>query len=114
MLTPLTASAVFLVLTVDSGGAPVVRDLLADLSGRARTVSFRSSQGGLAVVAGVGSAAWDRLFAGPRPAELHPTATDARHVLERDRLGEPVKKALVVTEDARSDGVCSICFASQH
>jgi porphyrinogen peroxidase len=72
VLTALTASAVFLVMTIDDGGEPVVHDLLADLSGLARTVSFRSPQGGLAVVAGVGSAAWDRLFAGPRPAELHP------------------------------------------
>jgi putative iron-dependent peroxidase len=27
------------------------------------------------MVTGVGSAAWDRLFAGPRPAELHPFRT---------------------------------------
>ena len=72
VLTPLTASAVILVLTIDDGGEPMVHDLLADLSGLARTVSFRSLEGGLAVVAGVGSDAWDRLFAGPRPAELHP------------------------------------------
>ena len=72
VLTPLTASAIFLVLTIDDGGESVVHDLLADLSGLARTVGFRSPEGGLAVVAGVGSAAWDRLFAGPRPAELHP------------------------------------------
>ena len=26
----------------------------------------------MAAVAGIGSDAWDRLFAGPRPAELHP------------------------------------------
>ena len=80
VLTPLTASAVFLVLTIDGGGEPVVRDLLADLSGLARTVAFRSPQGGLAVVAGVGSSAWDRLFAGPRPADLHPF-----HALEGGR-----------------------------
>jgi len=72
VLTPLTASAVILVLTIDDGGEHVVSDLLADLSGLARTVSFRALDGGLAVVAGVGSDAWDRLFAGPRPAELHP------------------------------------------
>jgi porphyrinogen peroxidase len=71
VLTPLTASAVILVLTINDGGEPIVHDLLADLSGLARTVGFRSPQGGLAVVAGVGSAAWDRLFSGPRPAELH-------------------------------------------
>jgi porphyrinogen peroxidase len=72
VLTALTASAIFLVLTVDDGGEPVVHDLLADLSGLVRTVGFRSPEGGLAVVAGVGSSAWDRLFTGPRPAELHP------------------------------------------
>ena len=72
VVTPLTASAVILVLTIDDGGEPTVQDLLADLSGLARTVSFRSLEGGLAVVAGVGSDAWDRLFSGPRPAELHP------------------------------------------
>ena len=72
VLTPLTASAVILVLTIDDGAESVVRDLLADLSGLARTVAFRSLDGGLAVVAGIGSAAWDRLFSGPRPAELHP------------------------------------------
>jgi putative iron-dependent peroxidase len=72
VLTPLTASAVILVLTIDQGGEPVVHDLLADLSGLARTVSFRSPGGGLAVVAGVGSAGWDRLFTGSRPVELHP------------------------------------------
>jgi putative iron-dependent peroxidase len=72
VLTPLTASAVILVLTIDEGGEQVVHDLLAALSGLARTVAFRSPQGGLAVVTGVGSAAWDRLFAGTRPAGLHP------------------------------------------
>ena len=35
-------------------------------------VIHRSLEGGLAVVAGIGSAAWDRLFTGARPAELHP------------------------------------------
>src|ERR1700728_1939712 len=72
VLTALTASAVFLVMTIDDGGEPVVHDLLTDLSGLARTVSFRSPESGVAVVAGGGSGAWDRLFAGPRPAELHP------------------------------------------
>ena len=81
VLTPLTASAVILVLTIDGGGESVVRDLLADLSGLARTVGFRSPDGALAVVVGVGSAAWDRLFAGNRPADLHPfqALEGARH-----------------------------------
>jgi len=72
VLSPLTASAIIVVLTIDARGEPVVHELLTDLSGLTRTVGFRSPQGGLAVVAGVGSTAWDRLFVGARPAELHP------------------------------------------
>jgi porphyrinogen peroxidase len=72
VLSPLTAAAVFLVLTIAPGGEQSVRDLLADLSGLRRSVGFRLPEGALAVVAAIGSDAWDRLFAGPRPAELHP------------------------------------------
>ena len=72
MLTPLTAAALFLVVTIDPGAEDVVRDLLADLSGLERTVGFRVPTAGLALVTGIGSDAWSRLFAGPRPADLHP------------------------------------------
>jgi len=72
VLSPLTAAAVFLVLTIDPGGEEVVRDLLADVSGLQRSVGFRIPGGALQVVAAIGSDAWDRLFAGPRPSELHP------------------------------------------
>jgi porphyrinogen peroxidase len=72
VLAPLTAAAIFLVVTVDAGGEDVVRDLLADVAGLARAVGFRSSSGELSCVVGIGSAGWDRLFGGPRPAELHP------------------------------------------
>ena len=72
MLTPLTAAALFLVATVEPGAEEVVRDLLADLAGLERTVGFRVPTAGLTLVTGIGSDAWDRLFAGPRPAELHP------------------------------------------
>ncbi|MEU6232913.1 Dyp-type peroxidase [Kitasatospora sp. NPDC047058] len=72
VLTPLTGAAVFLVLTIDPGGEQAVRDLLPDLAGLRRSVGFRAPDGGLACVAGIGSDAWDRLFAGPRPAGLHP------------------------------------------
>lgn len=71
VLTPLTASAIFLVLEIGRGGETAVRDLLADLSGLERTVGFRIPTAGLALVAGIGAEAWDRLFSGPRPAELH-------------------------------------------
>jgi putative iron-dependent peroxidase len=72
VLTPLTAAALFLVATIDTAGEAVVRDLLTDLAGLERTVGFREPTAGLALVTGIGSDAWDRLFAGPRPAELHP------------------------------------------
>lgn len=72
IITPLTEAAIFLVVTVEDGAEQQVRDLLEDLSGLRRSVGFRIPEGGLSVVVGVGSQMWDRLFAGPRPAELHP------------------------------------------
>jgi putative iron-dependent peroxidase len=72
VVVPLTAAAIFLVLTVDPGGEDTVRDLLADIAGLQRSVGFRIPEGALAAVVGIGSAVWDRLFAGPRPKELHP------------------------------------------
>lgn len=71
VLSPLTVTAIFLVATLDEGGEEAVRDLLADLGGIQRTVGFRVPEGRLTLVAGIGSDAWDRLYAGPRPAELH-------------------------------------------
>ncbi|MFE9171724.1 Dyp-type peroxidase [Streptomyces kebangsaanensis] len=72
VLSPLTNAAIFLVVTIDPGGEPVVRELLSDLNGLQRAVGFRATPDGkLSVVASIGSPAWDRLFAGPRPADLH-------------------------------------------
>lgn len=71
-LGPLTSSAIFLVLTINPGGEDTVRDLLDDLTGLERSVGFRLPEGKLECTLGIGSAAWDRLFDGPRPAELHP------------------------------------------
>jgi putative iron-dependent peroxidase len=72
VLKPLTNAALFLVVTVDAGGEPVVRELLPDVAGLVRSVGFRVPEAGLTCVTGIGSALWDRLFDGPRPAELHP------------------------------------------
>jgi porphyrinogen peroxidase len=72
VLSPLTAAAVFLVITVSRGGEAAVRDLLADFAALQRSVGFRVPEGHLASIVGIGSQAWDRLFSGPRPAELHP------------------------------------------
>jgi putative iron-dependent peroxidase len=70
-LGPLTSSAIFLVLTINPGGEDTVRDLLDDLTGLERSVGFRLPEGKLDCTLGIGSSAWDRLFDGPRPAELH-------------------------------------------
>jgi porphyrinogen peroxidase len=72
VLSPLTSAAIFLVVTIDPGGEEVVRDLLTDLPALERAVGFRVPKLTLSCVVGIGSQAWDRLFAGPRPAELHP------------------------------------------
>ncbi|MFZ0187815.1 MAG: Dyp-type peroxidase [Streptosporangiaceae bacterium] len=71
VLGPLTANAIFLVLTINPGGEATCRDLLEGWSGLGRAVGFRAPEGPVAAIAGIGSDAWDRLFAGPRPAELH-------------------------------------------
>jgi porphyrinogen peroxidase len=72
VLVPLTANAIFLVLTINPGGEAACRDFLEGWAGLQRAVGFRAPEGPLAAIAGIGSDAWDRLFSGPRPAELHP------------------------------------------
>ncbi|MGW6425486.1 Dyp-type peroxidase [Nocardia sp. NPDC055053] len=71
ILDPLTPAAIFLVATIDEGGESAVRDLLSDITGLRRSVSFRVPGDGLSCVTSIGALAWDRLFAGPKPAELH-------------------------------------------
>ena len=72
VLSPPTGTAIFLVVRVNPGGEQAVRGLLPDLAGLQRSVGARAPTGALTCVAGIGSAAWDRLFSGPRPAGLHP------------------------------------------
>ncbi|MFG2430739.1 Dyp-type peroxidase [Streptomyces sp. NPDC048590] len=72
VVAPLTSAAVVLVATITPGGETAVREVLPDLAAFARSVGFRVPSAGLACVTGFGSDAWDRLFAGPRPARLHP------------------------------------------
>ncbi len=72
--SPLTKAAIFLVVTINPGDenrAPVL-SLCADLSALLRAVGFRALEGSLSCIMGIGSDAWDRLFGGPRPAEVHP------------------------------------------
>jgi putative iron-dependent peroxidase len=81
VLTPITAAAIFLVVTIDVGAEDETRELLADLSGLKRSAGFRAPDDELTCVAGIGSLLWDRLF-DRRPAGLHPfpQLTGDRHV----------------------------------
>ena len=72
VLGGLTRAAIFLVATIDEGGEAAVRDALPELSGLVRATGFRDAAKQLTLVTSFGSAAWDRLFSGPRPADLHP------------------------------------------
>ncbi|OKH72702.1 peroxidase [Mycobacterium sp. SWH-M1] len=72
VLAPLTPAAIFLVATIDDGGEQAVHDALGDIAGLVRAIGFRDPSKHLSVVTSIGSAAWDRLFSGPRPVELHP------------------------------------------
>jgi putative iron-dependent peroxidase len=72
VLAPLTPAAIFLVATIDEGGEQAAHDALSDISGLVRAIGFRDPTKHLSVVTSIGSDAWDRLFSGPRPAELHP------------------------------------------
>src|ERR1700722_13184786 len=81
LLKPLTEAAIFLVVRVGVGSEEDVRDLFADVSGLVRSVGFRAPEATLSCVVGIGSALWDRMFSGPRPAGLHvlPEIVGARH-----------------------------------
>ncbi|MGN6478971.1 Dyp-type peroxidase [Luteibacter sp.] len=74
VVATLSRSAMFLVLTVNPGSvaAEAVRGMCGDLAGLLRAVGFRDLDGQLSCVMGFGSTVWDRLFSGPRPANLHP------------------------------------------
>jgi putative iron-dependent peroxidase len=61
-----------MVSTIDEGQEATVHDALADISGLVRAIGFRDPTKHLSAIVSIGSDAWDRLFSGPRPAELHP------------------------------------------
>ena len=86
VLQSLTRAAIFLVVTMNPGGAnrAAVRSLCGDLPALLRAVGFRDIEGNLSCVMGFGSDAWDRLFGAPRPAELHPfreIRAESRHAV---------------------------------
>ncbi|MFZ1176287.1 MAG: Dyp-type peroxidase [Mycobacterium sp.] len=72
VLEPLTPAAIFLVVTIDDGGEETVHDALQEISGLVRAIGFREPPKRLSAIASIGSNAWNRLFSGPRPAELRP------------------------------------------
>src|SRR5436190_11929003 len=73
VVAPLTRAAIFLVVTANPGDdhRQTVRGLCEDFPALVRAVAFRDLEGYLSCVMGFGSSAWDRLFGGARPAELH-------------------------------------------
>ncbi|MFJ2278660.1 Dyp-type peroxidase [Streptomyces sp. NPDC087866] len=71
VVVPPARATVFLVATVEPGGEQTVRGVLEDVSALRRSVAFRSPGDELTCVVGIGSQAWDRLFSGPRPRDLH-------------------------------------------
>jgi putative iron-dependent peroxidase len=72
VLARLTPAAIFLVVTIDPSGEEGVHEALAGISGLVRSIGFRDPAKNLSATTSIGSQAWDRLFEGPRPAELHP------------------------------------------
>ncbi len=77
-----TQVAIFLVLVAEPGHEDAIRDFLGEINGLRRSVGFRIPEARLSCVTGLGSSLWDRLFAAPRPAELHvlPEIAGERHV----------------------------------
>jgi porphyrinogen peroxidase len=73
---PLSRSAVFLVMTAGAGDADLagIREALGAIGDLVKNVGFRDLGGRLSCVVGIGSALWDRLSPGRRPAELRPFA----------------------------------------
>ena len=71
---PLSRAAVFLVLQAGESEADLagIRDLLGSVADLVKNVGFRDLGGRLSCVVGIGSALWDRLSPGARPADLHP------------------------------------------
>ncbi|WP_329742007.1 Dyp-type peroxidase [Dyella sp. A6] len=70
----LTRAAIFLVVTLkpEPAHAQTAKSLCSDIASLTRAVGFRSPEGMLSCITGIGSVAWDRLFDTPRPKELHP------------------------------------------
>jgi porphyrinogen peroxidase len=71
---PLSAFAVFLVVTIVPGQEDRARNVIADVASITRAVGFRDLEGQLSCIVGIGSDAWDRFGQADRPRQLHPLA----------------------------------------
>ncbi|MGV2903561.1 Dyp-type peroxidase [Microbacterium sp. AGC62] len=69
---PLTANAVFLVVTIAPDGIDTVRDVLADLSDSMKAITFRFPDAALTCTVGIGSGVWASLVRSAPPAQLRP------------------------------------------
>jgi putative iron-dependent peroxidase len=69
VLAPLTAAAVFLVVTIRPGddGDAAMRSMGEDIGALVRSVGFRDLEGQLSCVVGIGSDAWDRIVSPAHP-----------------------------------------------
>ena len=82
VLTDPTEAAIFLVFTALPGASDdELRDVLADTAALRRSAGFRIPEARLTCVTALGAEVWDRLFAAPRPKELHrlPEFAGRRH-----------------------------------
>jgi putative iron-dependent peroxidase len=71
VLSGLTPAAIFLVATVEEGGAGIVRAVLAELVDLSEEVAALAPDGALKVVAGIGAEAYDSVIGGESPSRLH-------------------------------------------
>ena len=71
---PLSRAAVFLVMAAAEGDEALsgIREVLGAVGDLVKNVGFRDLGGRLSCVVGIGSALWDRLSPGRRPAALRP------------------------------------------
>ncbi|WP_194762350.1 Dyp-type peroxidase [Microbacterium sp. UFMG61] len=70
LTTPLTANAVFLVVSVVSGGIDSARDVIVDLADTLKTLTFRFPETMLTCTVGIGNRIWAEITGLPTPAQL--------------------------------------------
>jgi porphyrinogen peroxidase len=102
VLAGLSLSALILVAVVEPGREDQVRATLPDVAGLVRSVGFREPEDRLSAVVGIGSDLYDRLFDGPRPAELRPF----REIRGERHVAVATAGDLLLHIRARNAGLC--------